>query len=91
MKLSLKAFTLAGALVWGGYGIFLTGLGNMILPSYGEHFLLTFTSVYPGFHASRTWGDLLVGTAYGMADGGFGGFLLAWFYNLFAGGGKASS
>ncbi|OFV99888.1 MAG: hypothetical protein A3F68_03400 [Acidobacteria bacterium RIFCSPLOWO2_12_FULL_54_10] len=91
MKLSLKAFTIAGALVWGGYGIFLTGLANMVVPSYGEHFLLTFTSVYPGYHASRTVGDLLVGTLYGMADGGAVGFLLAWLYNLLAGGGKASS
>jgi hypothetical protein len=53
-------------------------------PPYGEHFLLTMSSVYPGYHANRGLGDLLVGTAYGALDGGVGGFLIAWIYNRLA-------
>ena len=30
-------------------------------------------------------GDALVGTTYGLVDGGFGGFFFGWLYNLFAG------
>jgi hypothetical protein len=84
MRLSPRALMIAGAIVWGGYGIFLTGLANIVAPPYGEHFLLTMSSVYPGYHANRSFVDLLVGTAYGAADGGIGGFLIAWIYNRFA-------
>ena len=88
MRLSPKALSLTFAIVWGGYGMFLTGLANMVIPPYGEHFLLTMTSVYPGYHANRTFTDLLVGTAYGAVDAGVGGFLLAWIYNFFIGRGR---
>lgn len=42
------------------------------------------SSVYPGFHASHTVGDVLVGTVYGLADGAIGGFFFGWLYNFFA-------
>jgi len=29
-------------------------------------------------------GDTLVGTAYALIDGGVGGFIFGWLYNLFA-------
>ena len=69
--------------MWGGYGMLLTGIINLIAPSYGEHFLLTMSSLYPGYHANRSIADLLVGTGYGAVDGAVAGFLGAWIYNAF--------
>ncbi len=74
---------LACGLVWGFYGMMGTGVLNLLWPPYGEHFLQTMSSVYPGYHATRTLGDVMIATAYGMADGGVGGFLAAVVYNFF--------
>ena len=84
MRLSPKALAIAGAVVWGGYGMLLTGILHLLLPRYGEHFLLTMTSIYPGYHAARYWADVLVGAGYGIVDGAIAGLLIAWTYNLFA-------
>ena len=84
MRLSTKALAIAAALLWGVGGMFLTGLTNLISPPFGEHFLLTMSSVYPGYHATRTLADVLVGTGYGLVDGGVCGLLFAWLYNTFA-------
>ncbi len=84
MRLSAKSMAITAAVVWGGYVMWATGILNLIWPKYGEHFLLTMSSVYPGYHATRTIGDVLVGTGYGMVDGAIGGLLFAWVYNLFA-------
>ncbi len=84
MKLSVKAFAITAALVWGG-AILITGIFYLIVPPYGEHFLLTISSVYPGFHVSGSLLDVLAGTGYGLIDGGVCGCLFAWLYNLFAG------
>ena len=54
-------------------------------PPYGEHFLLTISSVYPGYHASGSFLDVLAGTGYGLIDGGICGCIFAWLYNLCAG------
>lgn len=43
------------------------------------------SSVYPWFHASRTFGDVLIATADGLVDGAVAGFLFAWLYNLSGG------
>ena len=85
MRFSPKALALTAALLWGIYGMFLTGVANLLIPSYGEHFLLTMSSVYPGYHATRTLGDVLVGTGYGLVDGAVAGLLFAWLYNFIAG------
>ena len=82
MKLSLKAMAIAIALLWGGC-IFFFGVVNLAAPSYGMEVLRAASSIYPGFHASRTFADVLVGTGYALVDGGIGGFLIAWLYNLF--------
>jgi len=73
----------AGAL-WGG-GVLFVGLVNLAIPSYGLSFLQMLSSVYPGFHASRTMGDVLTGTGYAFVDGAIKGLLFSWLYNLSAG------
>ena len=39
------------------------------------------SSVYPGFHTTRTVGEVLLGTVYGFVDGAIGGYLFALLYN----------
>jgi hypothetical protein len=82
MRLSLKSLTFACAVLSGGAILFF-GLINLASPSYGMEFLKVASSVYPGFHSSRTFVDVLVGTGYGLVDGAIAGFLLGWLYNLF--------
>ena len=83
MRLSLKALTIASGLLWGG-GVLCLGLIHLASPSYGASFLGGISSIYPGFHGARSFGDALVGAAYGLIDGGLGGFFFGWLYNLFA-------
>ena len=84
MRLSMKALTIVTAILWGG-GVLFTGLVNLAVPSYGTECLKLMSSVYPGFHFSRTFGDVLVGTGYGLADGAIAGFIFSWLYDFFAG------
>lgn len=83
MRLSPKALAITAAVIWGG-AMLLTGLLNLFYPTYGEHFLLTVSSVYPGYHASRTLADVLVGTGYALVDAAVAGLLSAWLYNFIA-------
>ncbi len=83
MQISLKALALAIALLWGGC-LLVVGLINIAAPPYGAEFLKVMSSVYPGFHASRTIADVLIGTVDGFIDGAIGGLLLGWLFNIFA-------
>lgn len=87
MQLSVKGLALAIGILWAGC-IFLVGVVNLAASSYGAAFLQMASSIYPGFHNSRTFLDVLVGTGYGFVDGGIGGAIIAWLYNCFAGGGR---
>lgn len=82
MRLSSKAVAIVSAIFWGA-SIMLVGLINLAAPAYGIDFLHELSSVYPGFHASRTVLDVLVGTGYGVLDGAVGGYLFALLYNFF--------
>ena len=82
MRLSVKATTIVTALLWGA-SILFVGLINLIDSSYGVEFLKIIGSVYPGFHGSGTFGDVLIGTLYGVLDGAVGGCLIGWLYNVF--------
>jgi hypothetical protein len=82
MQLSAKALAIVCAIFWGA-SILLVGLINLATPAYGANFLHGLSSVYPGFHASRTIIDVLVGTGYGVVDAAIGGYLFAWVYNFF--------
>ncbi len=83
MKLSVKALAITSGLVWGG-AMLTCGLVNLAARPYGKRFLKLMSSVYPGFHNSRTLGDVLVGAGYGFIDGALGGVVVAALYNQFA-------
>lgn len=84
MRLSARALGITGALIWGG-AVLVCGIANLTSGSYAVEFLKLLSSIYPGFHASRTFGDVLVGTGYGLVDGGLGGLVFGWVYNSIAG------
>ena len=83
MRLSVKALGIVSAMLWGG-AVLTSGLANLISGSYGAEFLRVLSSIYPGFHASRTFADVLVGTGYALVDGGSAGLVFAWLYNWIA-------
>ena len=87
MKLDVKAMASTIGLVWGA-AMLLTGVAYVISGGYGEAFLDVMASVYPGYHASSNFGDVIVGTLYGLLDGAVGGAVIAWLYNRFAGRGS---
>ena len=84
MKLSIGAVTITVAILWGGT-VLLCGIANLIWPSYGLAFLQLAASIYPGYHATRSLGGLVVGTGYAILDGAVAGLLFGWLYNYFAG------
>jgi len=83
MKLNTKALALASAILW-GFAMLGTGLANLIWGGYGQQFLQTMSSVYPGYHATRSVAEVVVLTLYGVVDGLIGGAVFAWLYNQFA-------
>jgi hypothetical protein len=83
MKLSIRGLMLTTALLWGGC-IFCVGLAHLAFPSYASDFLAGISSIYPGFHGGRSFGDVILGTAYALVDGGLGGLFFGWLYNLFS-------
>ena len=80
MRLSLKAMAIAAGLVWGG-AILCVGLINLVDPSYGMSFIQMTSSVYPWFHASRTIGNVVIGSVDGLIDGAIAGLVFALLYN----------
>jgi hypothetical protein len=84
MRLSLKALALAAGILW-ALALLMTGVVNLIWPGYGEAFLKLMASIYPGYHATSSVGDLIVGTLYALIDGAICGLLFAWIYNSFIG------
>ena len=84
MRLSMKGMIAASALLWGGCILFV-GLLNLAMPTYALNFLQAISSVYPWFHASHTFGDVIIGTIDALIDGAFAGFFFAWLYNAFGG------
>jgi hypothetical protein len=81
MKLNVKAVAFASAVLWGILAMFLTGVANLIWPSYGQNFLQLMASVYPGYSATPSFLQVIIGSLYGVADGAIGGALFAWLYN----------
>jgi len=81
MRLNIKALTIAVALVWGG-AVLIVELLHLIWPSYGGAFLGVIASIYPGYHATGSLWDMVKGLGYAVVDGGIGGLVFAWLYNL---------
>jgi hypothetical protein len=84
MKLSVKGLTLASAIAW-ALCMLVVGILNLIWPAYGGEFLRMIASVYPGFKASGTFIDVIVGMLYALVDGAICGFVFALLYNAFVG------
>ena len=80
MRLSLKAMAVAAGLLWGGASL-CVGLINLAVPSYGMNFIQMTSSVYPWLHASRTIGNVVIGTVDGLIDGAIAGLIFALLYN----------
>ncbi len=84
MKLDVKALALTGGLIWGILAMFLSGVANLIWVGYAQGFLDVMASVYPGYNATASFGQVIIGTLYGLVDGAVAGALFAWVYNCFA-------
>lgn len=84
MKLNIKALALAIAILW-GFAVFIVGVANIMWPAYGIAFLQLLASVYPGYHATGSFGDLIVGILYALFDGLVGSLIFGWLYNFFVG------
>lgn len=84
MKLSIKALTIAGGIIW-ALAILFVGILNIIFSEYGGEFLKVMASVYPGYKASGTFIDVIVGTLYALLDGAVAGLVFALLYNAFVG------
>lgn len=87
MKLNLKALVFTTGILW-ALAMLITGIANLIWSGYGAAFLQIMASVYPGYHASSSIGDLIVGTLYALLDGAICGLIFGWLYNLFVGKGS---
>lgn len=68
-----------------GAAFLITGAANFIWSTYGTTFLQVVASIYLGYQAQASVGDLIVGTLYALVDGAIGGWVLAWLYNRFIG------
>ena len=79
MKLSVKAFTLACALVWGLGVLILTWWIILFEGSSGDPTIIG--KVYRGYSISPV--GSVIGLAWGLIDGAVGGAVFAWVYNLF--------
>ena len=84
MRISIKAAALTVSLVWGLLGMFVTAVGNLLVPGYGQGLLDMMASVYPGYNATPSFGQVIIGTLYGMLDGAIVGAVFAWLYNTIA-------
>jgi hypothetical protein len=83
IKFNTKALAFASAVVW-GFVMLAVGVTNLVAGNYGQQFLHAMSSVYPGYHDTRSIPEVIVGTLYGPCDGFIGGAVIAWLYNHFA-------
>jgi len=81
MRLNNRSLALTFGLLWGG-ALFVVGLANLMEPTYGAQFLEVVASIYPGYSAAGSFGQVIVGTLYALLDGLVGGWIFAWLYNL---------
>jgi hypothetical protein len=82
VKLSVRAFIIAGALFKAVCFLFVA-IMNIIVRPYGGAYLAMLTSLYPGYHPEAGPVSFLIGTLYALVTGALAGALLAWLYNTF--------
>ena len=83
MKLNVRALAMAAGVLWAA-AMFYVAVANIAWPTYGQEFLQAMASVYPGYKATPSLGQAIVGTLYGLVDAAAAGAIFAWLYNLFA-------
>jgi hypothetical protein len=83
MRLNSLALGATAALIWGA-AILVVASANLIWPPYGSAFLDLVASIYPGYHPGPGAGPVITATLYGLVDGGIGGTVFGWLYNLLA-------
>ena len=83
MKLSIKALTIAGALLQ-AIGFLFISLMNLVLRPYGGAYLAMLSSLYPGYDPVNVPVAVAVGALYSLLVGALAGLLFAWLYNFFA-------
>lgn len=65
--------------LWGS-ALLAVGLVNLAKPEYGREFLKVMSSVYPGANRKRNAGRVLLGGAWGFADGFLAGLIFSSVY-----------
>ena len=68
MRINIKAAALTAGLVWGVLAKFAIGMGNLLSSGYGQAFFEVMASVYPGYEATPSLGQVIIGTLYGLLD-----------------------
>lgn len=82
MRINPVGLAVAIGVLWAGCILFI-GLAEFVWPAYGRAFLDLAASIYPGYDAGRSFGQVVLGTVYGFVDGAVGGLIIAWINNLF--------
>jgi hypothetical protein len=81
MKMNIKAFGLTCGLIW-GFGVFFMTWWVMYFEGT-THDPMVLGHFYLGYDISPL--GSVIGGAWGLVDGGFGGAFFAWLYNRLAG------
>jgi hypothetical protein len=90
MRFNIIALSSTAGLIWGA-AILIVGTANLIWPGYGQAFLELVASVYPGYRPGPGFGQVVIGSLYGLVDGAIGGAIFGWLYNMLAGVASARS
>ena len=81
MKFNIAAAAIAGGVGF-AFALGISGILNMAFDGYGKAFLEVIASIYPGYKASGTAGDLVIGCFYAATDGIIAGGGISLLYNL---------
>ena len=82
MKLNVTALAMATGVLWAA-AMLLVAVANIAWPTYGQEFLQAVASVYPGYKATPSFGQAIIGALYGLVDAAAAGAIFAWLYNVF--------
>lgn len=80
MRFNVTALSMTVGVFLGG-AILIVASANLIWPGYGRAFLELAASIYPGYHSVASFGQVIIGTIYGLVDGVIAGAIFGWLYN----------